>query len=157
MSYQVQIEDVEAQRIAVVRRRAKQSELSRVVPEACGEVWNFVKTARIEHAGRHVAIYLDGEINMEIGVEVSQPFKPAGQVISSCTPSGRVAWTAHVGPYHLLGHAHKAIQIWCDKQKESFAGPSWEIYGHGSDDPSKTRTEVYYLLRERPSSKNSSH
>lgn len=50
MNYRVDVVTVTAQPIAVVRRQAKQAELSRVVPAACGEVWNFVKAAGIPAA-----------------------------------------------------------------------------------------------------------
>jgi effector-binding domain-containing protein len=41
---------------------------------------------------------------------------------------------------------------WCRDNGYTLAGPSWEIYGHWRDelhsDPSKIRTDVYYLLVE---------
>jgi hypothetical protein len=43
---------------AVIRRHASASELSRVVPQCCGLVWNAVR-AQQARAGRHVAIYWD--------------------------------------------------------------------------------------------------
>jgi hypothetical protein len=54
MSYAIRIEQVNARPIAVVRRHAAQSELPRVVPNACGLVWNALKQAGIR-GGRHVA------------------------------------------------------------------------------------------------------
>ena len=59
--------------ILVVRRRASAQELSRIVPEACGIVWNVIRAQQIKGAGRHVAVYLDGQINLEVGVELETP------------------------------------------------------------------------------------
>ena len=97
-----------------------------------------------------MAVYLDGQINLEVGVELDTPFAGFGEVVASTTPSGLVATTTHFGPYGQLHHAHKAILQWCGKNGDTLAGPSWEIYGHWKEewnsDPSRIRTEIYYLL-----------
>jgi effector-binding domain-containing protein len=147
MNYQVEVRRVEAQTTAVVRRRASQGELSRVVPQGCGEVWAFVR-AGLPNPGRHLALYLDGEINLEVGVEVAQPFAGDGQVVCSSTPAGLVATAAHLGPYDRLGDAHRAVTRWCAAHGHALAGPSWEVYGHWTDDPTQLRTDIFYLLRE---------
>ena len=43
----------------------------------------------------------------------ARPFAGDGRVISSATPGGTVATTAHIGPYGRLGEAHRAITDWC--------------------------------------------
>ena len=149
MHYAVQVKQLGSQPIAVVRRRAKPEELSKVVPDGCGTVWSVVRAQKIA-AGRHVAVYLDGAITLEVGVEVHAPFAGHGDVVSSGTPAGTVATTAHFGPYNQLGKAHSAIRQWCLDHGSRLAGPNWEIYGHWVDewnrDPSKIRTDVFYLL-----------
>jgi hypothetical protein len=40
-------------------------------------------------AGRHVAIYWDGGIRLEVGLEVYGPFAEEGEVVRSATPAGR--------------------------------------------------------------------
>lgn len=144
------LEQAVGQPLAVVRRLAKQHELSKVVPDACGAVWNVVRSQQIKGAGRHVAVYLDGQINLEVGVELEAPFAGFGEVVGSVTPSGPVATVTHYGPYGLMHKAHDAIHQWCKSNGYQFAGPSWEIYGHWKDewnsDPSKIRTDIYYLL-----------
>jgi effector-binding domain-containing protein len=148
MTYAIEVRNEEGHPIAAVRRRASLSELARVVPEACGEVWNFLRASRVEHPGRNVAVYFDGEGNLEVGVEVSEGFRSDGRVIASATPAGTVATTVHLGPYQRLSEPHAAIRKWCDDHHRTMAGPSWEIYGHWNDDPSKLRTDVFYLLKE---------
>jgi hypothetical protein len=71
----------------VVRRRAGFAELARVVPEACGVVWKVVQSQKIAGAGRHVALYLDDVINLEVGVEMAAPFAGYGEVIGSALPA----------------------------------------------------------------------
>ena len=43
MEYDIRFEYLDSRPLAVVRRRASQQELSKVVPEACGAVWNVVR------------------------------------------------------------------------------------------------------------------
>jgi effector-binding domain-containing protein len=146
MPDQVRLETVEPRPIAVVRRLASQDQLSKVIPEGCGEVWAFIRGSAIPHHGLNLALYLDGAIHLECGVLVLQPFTDSGSVVCSSTPSGRVATATHVGPYHRLGETHQAILDWCVAQGHTLAGPSWEIYGHWNDDSAKLQTDVYYLL-----------
>jgi effector-binding domain-containing protein len=146
MTYIVTSMQVQEQPIAVVRRRAAQSQLATVVPAACGEVWSFIRSRGVSGAGRHVAIYLDGVINLEIGVEIPDSFSGADNVYLSKTPAGFVAHTTHLGPYYLLGGAHRAIHDWCALNGRALSGPSWEIYGHWTDDPAKLQTDIFYLL-----------
>lgn len=148
MDHVVELTTSESRPIAAVRFLARPDELSRVVPAACGEVWNFVKAAGITGAGRHVAIYHDGRIDVEVGVEVPGPFDESDRVRCSSTPSGPVATAAHHGDYAGLHQAHEAILRWCREHGRTPAGPNWEIYGHWSDDPAQVRTDVFYLLNE---------
>jgi hypothetical protein len=151
MGYDVRLEQISSRPLAVVRRRASSQELSRVVPDACGAVWSVVRAAQVKGAGRHVAVYLDGEINLEVGVELDAPFAGHGEVVGSATPAGAVATAVHFGPYAGLHEAHRAIRKWCADHGYALAGPNWEIYGHWTDewnsDPAKIRTDVYYLLK----------
>jgi hypothetical protein len=151
MDYDVRLEQVSSRPLAVVRRQASLQQLPRVVPDACGTVWGVVRALPIPGAGRHVALYLDDVINLEVGVELEAPFAGHGEVVGSATPAGAVATAVHFGPYGRLGDAHQAIRQWCASHGCTLAGPNWEIYGHWVDewnnDPSKIRTDVFYLLK----------
>jgi effector-binding domain-containing protein len=150
MEYSVRVEQQGSHPIAVVRRRASAQQLSQVVPEACGTVWRVVRAQRVTGAGRHVAVYLDDQINMEVGVELITPFAGHGEVVGSATPAGLVATATHYGPYSRLHEAHEAIRLWCVNKGYRLAGPNWEVFGHWIDewnnDPTKIRTDVFYLL-----------
>jgi effector-binding domain-containing protein len=145
----VQIHQLASIPIAVIRRQAKASELSRIVPECCGLVWNELRAQQAK-AGRNIAVYWDGSIRLEVGVELLGPFTQHGEVVLSATPAGAVASATHIGPYSGLGAAHEAIHQWCKTNNRTLAGPSWEIYGHWrpewNTDPSQIRTDVYYQL-----------
>jgi effector-binding domain-containing protein len=148
-THQVHLQDLPATPVAVVRRQVSQSELSRVVPECCGLVWNALRAQGIR-GGRHVAIYWDGSRRLEVGVELAGDFVERDGVVRSATPAGRVASVAHFGPYGSLGAAHAAVREWCRSSGHTLAGPSWEIYGHWlpewNTNPSLIRTDVFYQL-----------
>ena len=145
----VHFQQVESIPLAVIRRQASQSELSRVVPECCGLVWNAVRAQQVK-AGRQVAIYWDGKIRLEVGVELLGPFVEQEEVVRSATPAGAAAAATHFGPYGSLSATHNAILQWCTANDHTLAGPSWEIYGHWlpewNTDPSQIRTDIYYQL-----------
>jgi effector-binding domain-containing protein len=151
MHYRIELTDSTPITTAVIRGRVPAKELSRFVPAACGEVWSFVRSARLPRPGRHVALYLaDGSV--EVGAEVSGPFAGNERIHCSKLPAGRVATTVHFGPYQSLSDAHHATREWCASHGHQFSGISWEIYGHWEEswntDPSKIRTDLFYLLHD---------
>jgi effector-binding domain-containing protein len=149
----IQFERVAALPVAVIRTLARQADASRLIPEHCGIVWNALRSQGVR-GGRHVAIFRDDAIHLEVGAEVEGPFVEAGRVVRSTTPSGPVASTVHFGPYEGLAHAHEAIRRWCAENGYALAGPRWEIYGHWQSEwtsnPSLIRTDVYQLLADLP-------
>ncbi|MDB6076864.1 MAG: Bacterial transcription activator, effector binding domain [Akkermansiaceae bacterium] len=152
MNYEIELTHFDAIYTAVVRSCVEREELSRFVPAACGEVWSFVRAAGLPHPGRHMALYLDTAGSVEVGAEVFEPFAGNGRVHCSQLPAGRVATAAHFGPYAGLSEAHAAIRRWCAGHGQRLTGVCWEIYGHWDEswnaDPSKIRTDVFYLLQE---------
>jgi effector-binding domain-containing protein len=149
MPYDIRIERAASRPLAVVRRRTTSQQLATVVPDGCGTVWSALREQK-GVGGRHVAIYWDDAINLEVGVELEGPFDGHGDVVRSATPAGTVATAVHLGPYAGLHAAHEAIRQWCVNHGRTPAGPNWEIYGHWRDewnnDPTRIRTDVFYLL-----------
>ncbi len=150
-SHAVRMDRLDAVPLAVVRREARAADLARVVPECCGLVWNALRAQGVR-GGRHVAVYWDGAIRLDVGVEIGVPFAETGELVRSATPSGAIAWTTHMGPYGALGSAHDAIRAWARAGGHRLAGPNWEIYGHWKSewdhDPAQIRTDVFYLVAE---------
>lgn len=98
-----------------------------------------------EKGGLNIVFYpgpcVAGEFEIECGVLVES----GG---NSSTPGGTAATTVYQGPYDQMSPAHEAIHQCARENGREFAGPSWEIYGHWSDDPAKLRTDIFYLLCE---------
>ena len=82
-----------------------------------------------------------GEFEIRCGVQVDSGGNDA-------TPAGTVATTVHMGPYDQMKPAHEAIHQWARENGRKLAGPSWEVYGHWSDDPAQLRTDIFYLLSQ---------
>ena len=135
--------------LAVVRRQVGRAELGSAVRDGCGVVWKFARERNLP-AGRNVALYLDGSIRLEVGVELAAPFEEQDGVMKSATPAGLTATVTLFGPYGQLGAAHSAIHEWCKAHGHKPTGPNWEIYGHWQNewnaDPSKIRTDVFYQV-----------
>jgi len=147
--FTVTLEHFDRMAVAVIRRAVTRSELARVVPECCGRVWEHLRAQQIK-GGRNVAIYRDRGASLEAGVEVSGPFVEGKEIVGSEIPGGKVATTAHFGPYDGLGRAHDAVQASCKANGHRMVEPCWELYGHWQrewdTDPSLIRTDVYYLI-----------
>jgi effector-binding domain-containing protein len=152
MPHEIELANSEPTLTAVVRDRVHPRELSRFVPAACGEVWSFIRSAGLPRPGRHLALYLDTQGSVEVGAEVSEPFVSHDRVQCSQLPPGRVATAAHFGPYARLSEAHAGIRQWSAEHGHRLSNICWEIYGHWEEswnaDPSKIRTDVFYLLED---------
>ena len=150
MTYHVAIESVNEQLIAAARQRTTFSRIAREIGDLLGHSWAFLKErSELRRDGHNVAIYWDmrGEGSIEVGVQVVARFEPTDRVVCSATPAGRVARTAHFGPYSELGPAHEAVRKWCRENGHEIMPPFWEVYGDWDDDPAKVRTDVYYPLK----------
>ena len=95
---------------------------------------------------RNVMLYKDDAPHVEVGVLVSGPFAPAGRVVPSELPGGRVVMATHRGDYAQLGRAHEAVHRFAAERGLALAGPRWEIYGHWPDDGSEPETDVCHLV-----------
>ena len=141
MAYTVEAKRVEAQPIAVVRGRASRANLPGRIRVLFDEFYGGFK----EKGGLNIVFYPGteggGEFDIECGVQV----EGGG---NSSTPAGTAATVTYFGPYDQMRPAHEAIHAWARDNGRPLAGPSWEVYGHWSDDPAKLRTDIFYLLSE---------
>ena len=135
--------------VVVVRQVASAAMLPKVVPQSCGEAWDALR-AQGQRGGRNIAIYWDGAIRLEAGVEFAGEFRATARVVRSATPAGLAATVTHLGPYQKLGAAHEAIHAWCAANGYETRGASWELYGHWQAEwdanPAQIRTDVYYQV-----------
>lgn len=154
MAVNVSIEAVHPKLLAAVRRRVAVGQVAAAWKPALDLVWTFLRQhPELRAGGRNLFLYhhparREDPMEVDFGVEVTRAFEPAGEVRPVHTPSaGQAASAVHVGDYARLRDTHDAIHAWARDHQQAFAGQSWEIYGHWTDDSSKLETTVQYLLK----------
>ncbi|HET6950529.1 MAG TPA: GyrI-like domain-containing protein [Acidimicrobiales bacterium] len=147
MGYDIEVVDAPERLTAVVVLSTTWPGLPEAAGAAFDDVWAFLAGEEgLRDRGHNVILYKDAVPNVEVGVEVTRTFPPAGRVEPSVLPGGRVARTVHRGGYDGLPAAHRAVREWCTANGHDVAGPRWEIYGDWDDDPARCETEVVWLL-----------
>ena len=96
MQHAVSIVTTSAAPTAVVKETTTWERYPTLWRELLDEVWSFVRAAELQ-AGRNVMLYADDVPNVEVGVEMGEPFAPGARVVASMLPAGRAATTAHRG------------------------------------------------------------
>jgi effector-binding domain-containing protein len=154
-TYEVTVSTALPRPLAAVRRTVLRSEISVVIRDLLGEVWQFLRDNKVRSTGHNVAVYtVAGERGTDLlmdtwfGVEVHEVIPASDHVLPTDTPAGAVASTVHWGEYARLGAAHDAVQAWCRANGRRTTGTCWEVYGDWADDWAKVRTDVFYLLAE---------
>ena len=147
MQHAVSIVTTGAAPTAVVKETTTWERYPTLWRELLDEVWSFVRAAELQ-AGRNVMLYADDVPNVEVGVEMGEPFAPGARVVASMLPAGRAATTAHRGQPTLegLAAAHAAVIEWCEANGHARTGVRWEVYDHWHDDPATFETAVFWLL-----------
>lgn len=149
MDYAPVIEQVAAVPMAAVKARASQPQLPRVIPTALDAVYAALRTGDYGPLGHYVVLYenwVDGVMDVHVGVALERPFPGVGKVIDAETPAGEAIHVVHFGEYSKMQPAHAAAQQAARDQGRRLTGASWEVYGDFTADMSKLRTEIYYQV-----------
>ena len=91
-------------------------------------------------------LYKDDVPNVEVGVQVSDSFAPAGEVVPSALPGGLVATATHTGPVAAIGDTHKAVCEWSEANGYRLVGARWEIYGDPDPATGDFDVDVFWSL-----------
>jgi hypothetical protein len=158
--YAVSLRENAQRTIAAVVARLRIRDVPSVFARYLDQVYAAARTGAVRLDGLNVFIYRDvpdrpNEADVAFGVGVTEPFEPIGAVQPALLPAGVVATTTHWGSYARLGEAHHAVIEWCKAHGHRRAGPRWEVYGHWTDDESRRRTDVFYLIESEPSASRS--
>ena len=148
-AYDVREVTVAARAVAGVRAQVRRGRVGQEFGRHLGQVYAAQRAGAVPLDGQNIFIYRAAtadELTVDFCVGATAPFAAVGAVVPLETPHGVAAMTTHVGDYGRLGEANAAIISWCRANDRRLAGPSWEVYGHWSDDPAKLTTEVYWLL-----------
>ena len=137
--------------IAAVHARVPVGAVSQTFGRYLDQVYAAARSGAVQLDGQNVFLYhhvpdRPSELDVAFGVGIKAPFAAVGAVQPTSLPDGEVATTTHWGNYAKLGGAHDAIREWCRVNGRRRAGASWEVYGHWTEDESRLRTDVFYLL-----------
>jgi effector-binding domain-containing protein len=135
----VEILQVASQPTAIVRGPATATNLPPRIRALFAEFYQCFKGK----AGLNIVYYPSWHEVHEFDIECGAQVNSGG---NSATPGGTVATLASFGPYDQMKSAHEEIHRYVRANGHQIAGPSWEVYGHGSDDPAQLRTDIFYLL-----------
>jgi effector-binding domain-containing protein len=151
MGYQVTVERTAECPTAVVKAKTTWREFPALWPKLLDEVWAFLRAAPdLRTDGHNVMLYSDtiseGEVGVEIGVQVTRSFPGSGRVVPSRLPAAEAA-TAHASTAAEIAAAHSAVRAWCSKHRRAVTGVRWEIYGDPDPQTGQFDVAVYWQLR----------
>jgi hypothetical protein len=150
MAEEPSIVDAESRRILAVRKKVRWTQIGKVAIPSLDEVWKHIRENDISGYGHNVFIYRGMNplgVEASFGVEVPADVEaPKGLVIDH-TPTGRAATFHQYGDYSKLIDTNLTIRKWCKQQDLKVGSISWDLYGDWNEDPSKQRTDVFYLLK----------
>jgi len=150
MIEEVRVVEVAPHPIAAVKAAGvAQNRLGETIMASLDQVWPIIRGRKLAF-GHNVVVYRMSPppFDVEIGVQVSVPIAPEGDVVASEIPGGRAATVTYWGTYDGLGAAHAAIHQYCRDNALKFGAFNWELYGDHDDDPTKVRTDVFYLVED---------
>jgi effector-binding domain-containing protein len=148
-SYHLREVNIAPRLVAGVHATVQRGKVGREFARYLDQVYAAGRAGSVMLDGQNIFIYRSAtpeELTVDFCVGAKVPFAAAGAVVPLYTPGGPAAMTTHHGDYGRIGDANAAIIEWCRANNRRRAGPSWEVYGHWDPDPSKLRTDVYYLL-----------
>ena len=143
MTVDVTVKTIEPTPTAVVAAATTWTEFPAMWGPMLEKVWGFLRSDAPEglyKQGHNIMLYQDDVPNVEVGVQVSGSFGPAGHVVPSALPGGLVATATHTAPIAKIGDTHQAVCEWSKASGYRLAGPRWEIYG--DPDPSSGHFDV---------------
>ena len=134
---------------AIVRVEATMQEFPRLLGEAFGLSARTIAGSGATIAGHPFARYLSfgDRIEAEVGFPFTGTLVPTDRVKQTILPGGRAVTATHVGPYDDIGTAWDRATAWMSEHKLECAGPAWEAYLTGPDDPGPPVTEIFWPIR----------
>lgn len=148
LKYEVKSREIDAQRVATIRKRVPMTAVGQAMGEGFGEVARAVETIGAEIDGLPFAIHHSvspEEVDVEIGFPVIGDVE-VGRVHTGTLDGGLVACTVHMGPYEEVGSAYEAVSGWVQLHGKRVIGSPREVYLNEPAQGVVPLTEVQMLL-----------
>ncbi len=140
---------VERQFTAVVKAMVPMANIPDTQRSSRAKIKAALPSLGVGPVGRSCTLWrppVDGRLDMELGMIVSRPFEPVGEVVPSALPAGRAAQFRLVGPFDGIPRAWQTLLDWCAGEKLKRANVNWEIYEDWNDDSAKQESSLHVLL-----------
>lgn len=141
MQYEVSVNEIPAQHVAVLRRRVRAEGIGEVVAAGYAEIARAIAGTGAGFAGPPFLVMTElvdpdgaAEGEVELGFPTAQPFAGAGDVVGEERPAQLVAATVHRGPYEEVGPAYRAVEQWISEHGHAADGAPREVYLNGPED-----------------------
>ena len=121
------------------------------VGEFVGDVMGGVMMQGVVPTGPPFSIYHDPEFDPDaVDVTFVVPTAgeprgptPAGRELAAVSvPGAEMAVLVHVGPYDGIHEAYQELAAWFAREDRQGAGPAYEVYLTGPDEPGDPVTEI---------------
>lgn len=135
MTYEVELVELEAQPVAVVRSHVTVAEIPTFLAGAFDETIETLSDQGLGPAGPPFGRYrsADGGFDVEAGFPATGTVAPAGRVTASQLPGGSAARVLHQGDYGGVGAAYDAASEWVAAHGFVATEPPWESYLDGPE------------------------
>lgn len=159
MKYEIEVKQLAAQPVLIVRRRVARSDIALTIGKELRAVFVYSQAHGIGITGHPITRYPEygvGMVTLETGVRVTShpgewtPGEGDGNVIRELLPAGPAASTVHCGLYDGLQDAYAALEKWISENGREASGAPWEVYLNDPGefpDPKDWKTEVFWPLR----------
>ena len=150
---EVEIKDVPAQDVLLIRECVSQEKLSEVIPAAFNEIAAYLHERGLEPVGPPVTIcpYADeeGMVAIENGWAVPTSVPGSGRIEAATLPPCTVLAYKHRGHYLELDRSYRALQALVESEGLTIAGKPREIYWTDPEelpDPADWVTEIQFPI-----------
>lgn len=129
---EIEIKDVPAQNVLVIRESAPQEKLPEIIPSAIREIHDYLEALGVAFAGPPYILcpYADddGIVDLEVGWPVAEELAGHGRVEYAILPAATMLAYLHRGDYRELDRSYRALQRFLEHEELAMAGAPREIY-----------------------------
>lgn len=139
---------------AVVREVVPTAELAGFFDRSFGALADTISAQQVAICSPALARYYgssDEAADLEVGFATTSAIRPAGDVVASALPGGRVARLVHVGAFDGPAASWTRLQSWIDARALTPGSARWEVYVTKPSpdlDPRDLRTELNWLVAD---------
>jgi len=153
METNCEIIERQPQAVLFQRTRTPVSQLPELMGRVYGGIMQDLERQRSFPAGPPYAAYYNmdmQDLDVEIGIPVSEAIAGTGKFQSGEIPGGRYAACIYTGPYHEITAGYKRLAAWMEAQGLESSGLALECYLNdpASTPPTALQTQILFRLKD---------